>query len=273
MEIGKKFKNIDSYNESMSKHMKDKTFWYSMLPENKLYTFVDFGCADGAMINYLYQIDDINWFIGFDISETMIDLAKTKFNGDNRSDVWFTSNWDEVAQKLEDSKKCNHQTILILSSVIHEVYSYAKDDSEIDAFWKKVLESDFDYIVVRDMMVSKDTLRTADFKDFDKVNTKGFYQNQLNDFEKKYGKINIVKNLIHFLLKYRWKINWEREVNENYFPIMVEDFLEKMESYNLDYFKRFRVKFLDDEIEKDFEIKLQDFTHIKAIFSKKKNMA
>lgn len=31
-------------------------------------------------------------------------------------------------------------------------------------------------------------------------------------------KVN-VKNLIHFLVKYRYVENWEREVQENYFPV------------------------------------------------------
>ena len=63
------------------------------------------------------------------------------------------------------------------------------------------------------------------------------------------------------------------EVNEDYFPLMVEDFLEIMmySCYNLDYFKRFRVPFLDEKIKKDFNgIVLTDYTHIKAVFSKKK---
>ena len=75
--------------------------------------------------------------------------------------------------------------------------------------------------------------------------------------------------MLHFLLKYRWKINWEREVAENYFPIFIEDFLEIMKSYNIIYFERFRVQFLDDEIKKDFNIGLTDYTHVKGVFTLK----
>jgi hypothetical protein len=92
---------------------------------------------------------------------------------------------------------------------------------------------------------------------------------QVESFQEKWGKFDNMKNVVHFLLKYRWKVNWDRELNENYFSITVEEFLKIMESYNLGYFKRFRISFLDDCIAKDFGLTLQDHTHIKAIFEKK----
>ena len=56
MEVGKTFGNINSYNENMSKHMMDKLFWVNHLPERADFVFVDFGCADGTMINYLCEM-------------------------------------------------------------------------------------------------------------------------------------------------------------------------------------------------------------------------
>ena len=75
--------------------------------------------------------------------------------------------------------------------------------------------------------------------------------------------------MIHFLLKYRWKVNWERECYENYFPITIQNLLEYFKNFNIDYFERFRVPFLDKCIKKDYNIELEDYTHIKAIFTKK----
>ena len=74
------------------------------------------------------------------------------------------------------------------------------------------------------------------------------------------------------MLKYRWKVNWDREVHENHFPIYVENLIKKItdkDFYKIDYLERFRVPFLDKCIKEDFGIELDDFTHIKAIFSKK----
>lgn len=271
MEIGKKFKNIDSYNENMTKHIKDKLFWIKKVPIDFNTVVVDFGCADGTIISYLDNVNDSAAYIGYDISSTMIELAKSKYNGKNKH-VHFTSSWDNVTNLLSKNYD-GRKKILFLSSIIHEVYSYAKTEQDIDIFWDRVLNTGFDYIIVRDMMVSYDTLRDSRENDVDRVidNVNKAYDNgQLFDFENHHGTIKKVKNLMHFLLKYRWKINWEREVNEDYFPIFVEDFIEIMKSYNTDYFERFRVKFLDEKIKEDFDIVLTDYTHVKGIFSKKK---
>ena len=273
-EIGKPFNNIDSYNDSMRKAMKDKLFFLDFVPERNC-LFVDFGCADGSLITALYESKkyDDSIYIGYDISSEMINLAKGKFNHQTNN-VSFTTNWGDVLEKLQD--KQYKRKILILSSVIHEVYSYAKCESEIIGFWDKVLYSAFDYICVRDMMYSQDMNRSIKSSIFSLDKSQKKLQEEplkscLNQFEEYWGSINNVKNLIHFLLKYRWQINWERELNENYFPIEVTEFLDKFkEKYNTVYLERFRVPFLEECWSKDFGIKIDDYTHIKCIFEIKK---
>lgn len=279
MEVGLDFKNIASYTENMAKGLADKMFFLNKLniSSKRSYLFVDFGCADGILISSLYEIlnsKGINaYYIGYDISETMIDLAKTKFNY-NTDKVMFTSDWEEVISKMNEYP--GKSKVLILSSVIHEVYSYAESDDDIDIFWHRVLDSDFDHICIRDMMVSKDinisAFKTNAYKKVDyKIPAINKYRIQFEDI---YGKIYNWKNLIHFLLKYRWTINWDREVHENYFPIYIEDFLKKFEKkYNLTYFERFRVPFLDKCWLDDFSITDTEIfynTHIKTIFERKK---
>ena len=96
----------------------------------------------------------------------------------------------------------------------------------------------------------------------------------VEDFEKTHGSIWYEKNMYHFLLKYRWRVNWARECKENYFPITYQEIFEHIKNtpayykYNVDYFERFRVPFLDKCIKEDFGIELDQYTHIKAIFSK-----
>jgi len=278
MEIGERFKNILAYNENMAKGMEDKLFFLNELPKDHEYTFVDFGCADGTLINYLVSIYNhyyTNTYIGYDISDTMIGLAKTNFNG-NAGDVLFTSNWGDVARKLSETG-IHKKKVLILSSVIHEVYSYAEDEDDIKNFWRKVLDSNFDYICVRDMMCSKDLDRPADAYYKEKISTTfnksvSTLRNR-SEFVNYWGDFNNMKNIVHYLLKYRWNINWKRELQENYFPITVEDFLKEItnNNYNLTYFKRFRVPYLDECFKLDWDITLTDYTHTKAIFEVKKN--
>ena len=279
MEVGVNFKNILSYNANMAKGMEDKLFFLNQInfKKNEYYLFVDFGCADGTLIDNLYDI--LNkfgiqaYFIGYDISDAMIELAKTKFTH-YTSSVMFTSSWNEVKEMME--KYNNMESILILSSVIHEVYSYAESQDDIDLFWHRVLDTGFKYICVRDMMVSKDINHTTDInitRFIDKnIPLFGAKRKYFDDFINHWGSINENKNLIHYLLKYRWTINWDRELNENYLPIYVEDFLKYFEEqYNVLYLKRFRVPFLEKCWKEDFNIEINDNTHIKTIFEIKRN--
>ena len=270
-EIGKPFKSIDSYNESMRKSMKDKLFFLDFMPIDEC-IFVDFGCADGSLLTALYETDleggFYNNYIGYDISSEMINLAKTKFNY-YTDKVLFTDSWNKVKQKLN---AFSGKKVLILSSVIHEVYSYASTVGEVNDFWDKVLTSEFDYICVRDMMYSKDMdrMNPSLFARFVK-NCDPSFNKQFKEFEQIWGTLANNKNLIHFLLKYRWTINWDRELNENYFPIEFNDFLTNFEDkYNITYLKRFRIPFLEQCWRETFGIKIQDYTHIKAIFEIKK---
>lgn len=274
-EIGEKFSNLTYYNDCMKKSMVDKLFFIDHLPKNQDFVFVDFGCADGTMINFLTELyngeKQENVYIGYDISDQMIDIAKTNYHGPMNFDVSFTTSWDNVVEKMKSLGSIRYKKVLILSSVIHEVYSYG-DVNSIHDFWEHVINSDFDYICVRDMCPYSDIDRNASYSDINKIYMKSDCNWQIDHFENIFGKITNQKNLIHFLLKYRWKINWTREVHENYFPIYVGDLIDNITSnrnYTIDYLERFRVPFLDKCIKEDFDIELKDFTHIKAIFTKK----
>jgi hypothetical protein len=214
-----------------------------------------------------------NGYIGYDISDTMINLARSNFHGDPTTDINYYNDWSLVKTRLKHYGEYYTKKVLILSSVIHEVYSYSNPE-QISQFWNNVMDTDFDYIIIRDMCPSKDIERPTGYKIINALNNANeHYQLQLRDFENIWGSIQNNKNAVHFLLKYRYRINWEREVNENYFPIYSEDLLEKItgkEKYSAMYLERFSIPFLVDQIKQDFSIDLEDYTHIKAIFIKSK---
>ena len=261
------FNDIASYTDNLRKGMADKLFFLDHLPDDE-YLFVDFGCADGSLIDALDKDPrgrgKKHWFVGYDLSEEMISLAQKK--GNNRA--FFTNSWEasmEFTQKQVESHRL--KTVLILSSVVHEVYSY---DASVDTFWARVTESGFDYITVRDMMPSQTIERNtnADLYDtFLKHQSKVLQPNQRADFEQLWGPLTNNKNFVHFLLKYRWTINWSREVKENYFPIYIEDFIDKLKTYQTLYFETFRVKYLDECLSKDFGLQLTDNPPVKAVFT------
>lgn len=282
-EIGVNFNNLTFYNEQMRKSMEDKLFFLKHLPAEDNYVFVDFGCADGTMLNILSDMLEHNKYkysyIGYDISDTMINLAKANFHGDADTDIHYFTDWENVEKQLKTYIAPNayyapKKYVLILSSVIHEVYSYS-NMKQILEFWHHVTNTNFDYIVVRDMCPTKDIDRPTDEFMLHTLNNMirdhKPYNILINDFESIYGSIENNKNFVHFLLKYRYQINWEREVKENYFPIYVEDLLSAItgeEKYRIMYMKRFIVPFIKQQIYNDFRVDVKDFTHIKAIFKK-----
>jgi len=279
VEVGGKFTNLESYNQNMAKGLADKLFFLEKLPLRKYdeWVFVDFGCADGVLINALStllpQYGVKATLVGFDISETMIELATSKFGHCSSPDIdiVFTASWQDVISCFK--KNDDAMRVLICNSVIHEVYSYANGQSDIDWFWRRVKYSGFDFICVRDMMCDRSIERATDSsmleEFYDHVdNSKPELHKYISDFERHWGSLEENKNFIHYLLKYRWLTNWSREVNENYFPIMVEEFLAQMSGFNRMYLERFVLPFLAGCWKEDFGVTVKDNTHIKAIFRK-----
>ena len=270
MEIRAKFKNITSYNLEMTKSLEDKLFFVEKFPKTENYIFVDFGCADGTMLRALHKIyrSGLCHFIGYDISTTMIEFASHSLST-NEQEIRFYDNWDILYNYVTSLKDITCKVVLICSSVIHEVYSYGNENS-IDKFWNILNDNIFDYVVVRDMMVSKELCKIP-FKE--KIKAVPYRPNLKNikfyisEFESEWGKINNICRLIHFLLKYRWTQNWNREIKENYLPICTEYFLGKMQlKHNISYLELFKVPFLEQCWKDDFGIIIEYPTHIKAIF-------
>ena len=92
----------------------------------------------------------------------------------------------------------------------------------------------------------------------------------LKDFEHIWGSISNKKNMLHYLLKYRYTNNWAREVEENYFPCTVEEHLAKIpDTYELVHFEHFVLPFHKEVVKKDFDIDFVEPTHIKMILKRK----
>ena len=258
-------KDLTLYNNSMRTTINDKLFFLDKI-DSDCRIFVDFGCADGSLFNEMIKYLDFNknyLLIGYDNNESMISLAKQNTIGSLKNiKIIFTSDWNIVKQNLTDT------CALILSSVIHEIYSYALQNKDICDFYKKCRS--FNYVCIRDMMKdhSYDNFRTPN-EDFQKVISKYINNSDTNyimDFCKLYGGLRNYENFVHFLLKYRYKINWEREVNENYFPVYLEELLSKFRNqFQIMYLKRFKIKFLEDRIKEDFDVDLKRPTHVKLI--------
>lgn len=177
--------------------------------------------------------------------------------------ILFTSNWNEVVSEIKKYKS----PAINLSSVIHEVYSYSHG-SIVKKFWEQqIFSNKFKYIIIRDMIPSVDMGKSESFKnDVRKIKLKSD-KFCLNSFENKWGKISDnYRTLTHFLLKYKFIDNWEREVNENYLPISLETLKNKIpKNYSIIYENSFILPYLKEQVMKDFNIDLIHTTHTKMI--------
>ncbi len=267
-------KSLEAYNRSMAQSVQDKLFFVDKVDAC---VYVDYGCADGTLLACLYAINadcDLNGekrrYIGYDSSEEMIKLAKSRWSGSDY--VMFTSDWNEVMGAVRDIIKddpSERPSCIIFSSVLHEIFS----DKRINqgAFWYHVQEWGFNYIAVRDMATSNIIESERD------VPGVGFYlrmkfEEIAKEFKKIYGSLSIRKNAIHFLLKYRWTANWKRELEEDYLSLNPAIMISQLSTsgYTLLFHDAFTLPYLDDVIRRDTDISLRRLgpTHIKSIFKR-----
>lgn len=285
----REIKDFTFYTSEMEKGMQDKLFFLKFLPKHKWYNFLDFGCANGKTLEAISIArnpkNERQWydtFCGYDKSEEMIQLARSQWQG--HSDyVQFVTDWDKRYETEKD-------TVLILSSVLHEIYSYCRPEG-IEKFWKDIYEAKPNYIVIRDMCWSADMDREIfepgingerglgfDDRDFhfisNFVKNSGVKKYQIDEFEDKWGTIYNVKNFLHLLLKYRYVVNWERELRENYFAVSDTELLRRIQTseYNILYFERFQLPTIEKFTQVKFkENKINDNTHIKIILKRKES--
>ena len=251
-----KIADLDIYLTRMQRSILDKMFFIDKVFDPFRYV-LDFGCANGELIKALQAMCSDYAYVGYDISKEMIEAARK-----NVPNATFYSDWDEIRLPFD-------QSMINISSTVHEVYAYGSEE-DVSLFWDRVLKSGFRYIAIRDMMFSDANDRKADEAALAAVRRHREYAQKLADFEAVNGKIESQKQLVHFLLKYKYTQNWEREVRENYFPLSVEELTEKVpQDYRVTFFEHFTLPYTAWQIRKDFGVDLKDHTHIKIILEKK----
>lgn len=247
----KDINNINTYVHEMSKSLEDKLWFKRFLDINvigKDVDIYDFGCGDGTLIKALSEIYPNNNYIGIDFNPEMIALAKE--NNKNKDNIKFYSEAFIIIP--------NRKRILILSSVFHEIFNY----SDWNTFYKEVINCiKPDYILFRDMAVSKYIGKTLK-EDIEKV----FYNYNYVSFVNNWGYLIDKRSFIHFLLKYRYVENWDREVKENYLPISYENIPFFFKDYIVVYSKHYTLPFIKDKVKENFDVDLYDKTHANFIF-------
>lgn len=250
-----KIANLEKYNNDMAKSLGDKIFFLGYIKEEDIKAIVDFGCADGTLLKAMPE----TWAkIGVDNNPEMRSICL-------KNDIVTVESLDSINPKVP--------SLLNMSSVIHEVYSYLSD-KEIAHFWNRVFVAGFEYISIRDMMVSENTARPADAIVADIFYTNGKFNNEyansyFEEWVNPYSEIDQA-DLLHYFLKYKYTDNWARENAECYIPISVE-YLKSMipDTYEIVYEEEYVLPFLKEQVEKDFGYEIKDNTHIKLLLKKK----
>ena len=197
-------------------------------------------------------------FIGYDTDETMVARA-------SRKAPWaeFYSNWDDI--HVDPAK-----TIVNLSSVLHEVYHYCAPGG-IELFWNRLCTPGFAYITIRDMFKPQ-ALPCGDIWR-EKVIAAGL-EEKLRDFESCWGCVRNTNDMIHFLLKYRYTENWEREVKENYMPITPDVLKKRLANYTVMYQTFEPLPYIVHQVQQDIGLDVHHIpTHLKIIFRNTKEYA
>ena len=250
--------DIQSYIDGMGTSYQDKLFFLKKIKPDVI---VDFGCANGFILSKIQEHSPNIKIIGYDLDKSMLSSAKSNLS----SDALLTDNWDIVKEEISKYKS----PALILSSVIHEVYSYSSSMT-VKKFWQnQVFGGDFIWICIRDMIpsVSMNRKEEIEFKDdVIKVRQKSDPK-YLKSFEERWGSIDKhYRRFIHFLLKYKYIENWKREVNENYLPVSLETVKKKIPStYKISYIDSFILPHLHNQVKKDFDVDIDHTTHTKII--------
>lgn len=266
-----KISDYGVYTDGMRKSMADKTWFLDKI--DGATEIVDYGCADGALLQYIYDaMPGVFDLVGIDIDEEMLNLAADRLNdsSDAKHKVLLTQ---PEPYRVWAAGDCD-RTCLNCSSVIHEVYSYGTNES-VSNFWDFVFNTGFKYIAIRDMALSKidisvpdDILNDAFYKILAYNSSHPHAKKRFDDFLR-YSHSDDWHTIIHYLLKYRYVANWDREMLENYLPLLTEEILLKIPiNYRVKYYDHYTLPFLKDKVMEDFGINLTTKTHYKLLLER-----
>lgn len=251
-------KDIKIYLERMAKPLQEKMKIVQYIPEDAQ-TVVDVGCADGAITIEMAKMFPQIQFLGIDLDERFVKIAQERAG--DLPNVRFEKIY--LRDLLARPEKYD---VVIFISVLHEFYTYGEGISSVlkalaDAH--ELLNKD-GVIIIRDMILGeytkKATLRCPVI--LHKIDQKTEITHLKDDFENRWGKLNNVYKIDHFLLKYGYTENWDRESKENYVPVTFEQYeqifnlldmvTQYRQSYLIPYFAekwKEDFAFLDEEIE------------------------
>lgn len=257
---GRPISDVGGYVTDMGRSFIDKLFFVDKIDPDLI---VDFGCANGLVLSKISALMPGARLVGYDLDPDMLDKAGELLGGSAE----LTGDWGRVAQAARGAAR----PMLLLSSVVHEVYSYSTP-RQVRDFWSgRVFGGLFKWVCIRDMIpsgeppprdFSEDVARVLSMVD-------PFY---VRSFELRWGPIGAdYRTFIHFLLKYRYVDNWDREVEENYVPLSLKTLKSKIPpGYTVIYEHSYIYDFLQSQVRRDLGVEIRQTTHTKLIVERRR---
>lgn len=253
---------LEEYNAAMQQGLMDKLYFLDYC--NEVHNIVDFGAADGSLIELLYnRFGNTKRYFAVDNSPEMLDILRYRFQ--SNPCVRIVGDMNDLPSIFGSDR-----TAVILSSVLHEIYSYGTD---LRQFEKIIFGGNFaecpEYIFIRDMSLSRTANRPIDINDLLRLRTKA-NPSTLQEYTDFWGEIHSDRDMLHYLLKYRYEDNFDRENRENYFSLPYERLLEVVgNNYYFVHHEHYVLPYLRNVIYRDFGITVRDNTHVKLILRRK----
>ena len=269
------------YLNRMRNAFKDKAWFMEHFMETvdnydrHIETAIDFGSADNSFINYLkndvHQMEDHAYIKGYTYPNYPNGYPtpgtpkpkEWRFIGIENNESFYQKSvaqgqecYHSLTEMCEKTKFDRDKTVLILNSVLHEVYSYGYADT----FWNEILVTKPRFIAIRDMY-AKDCgnfFSSGTMKEFEGVIASNpTMQSHYEDFKKRWGRAYDGYTALHFMYKYFYDENWDRECDENYIPFSYRDLVAKIRSlgYNINDEKFYGLPYLKKKWSKDFNAK------------------
>lgn len=248
------------YCESMAKSLDDKLFFLNEIDINEYDYIVDFGCADGRILEVLDEklTNRKTILIGIEKNKVMFDqLVSLAGRAKHRMivSIELIDGDNEIFNLL---KRGGKKSLIIFSSVLHEY-----DWENFQRFFYF-----FDTIVIRDMQEPENFCRNVSDSTRASV-TKDFPEELLAKLERKYGRINDLETLYRYFLMYRYADNFDHELQEDYFGVdwggLKEWLIDRM-LFHVLYEKDYILPFIKQDIATKFGYELKYPTHKQIIF-------
>jgi SAM-dependent methyltransferase len=244
--------NPQRYLERMSKPLQEKLRVAKFFPEGTK-TVLDVGCADGVVTLALAEMFPKIKFVGIDLSKEFVELANKKAEG--KTNITFENVF--LRERLANPERFD---VVLFCSVLHEFFSYGEGISTIVKALADAHEilNQGGTMIIRDMILY-DYMSLSDLwieRIEKKIKSKGDLTDLIGDFEIKYGRIASTKSINHFLLKYMYGDNWQRESKENYVPVSFEQYdrILKLLGMKEQYRESYTIPYLEELWKKDFAL-------------------